>query len=169
MNDLIEKLLPAIGPEVTEKVQSQFGLSSEAADKVLPGVAELVIDGLSQQGGDSGSSSSDLLGTITSLARKGGADDNGTFIEQFFGGNLSTVVSSLAGKIGVDDGTSRGILQTVVPIVLSYFAKSAEQEGLSGLLSMFGGNSKDIAGDLLNNAGGVQGLIGKLGGFFRKG
>ena len=167
MNDLIEKLLPAIGPEVTEKVQSQFGLSPEAADKVLPGVAELVIDGLSQQGGDSGSS--DLLGTITSLARKGGAEDDGTFIEQFFGGNLSTVVSSLAGKIGVDDGTSRGILQAVVPIVLSYFAKSAEQEGLGGLLSMFGGNSKDIAGDLLNNAGGVQGLIGKLGGFFRKG
>ncbi len=167
MNDLIENMLSAVGPEISEKVRSQFGLSADVSEKVLPGVAELVTDTLAGRGEEA--DAGDLISTLTNLVEQDGAEQSDSLLEQFFGTGLSSAISGFAEKLGVDGDTSRGILQAVVPQVLSYFTESAGKEGLSGLLSLMGGRGGDIAEDLLKSAGGAQGLLGKLGGFFRKG
>lgn len=181
MSDLMSTLISSLGPEISQQVQSQFKLPAETSEQVLPAVADMMKSGLQEKAasGDIG----DLLGGLTSML--GGSDSSsggaGDLLGAMFGSNTSGMADGLAKKLGIDSNIANGILQMVVPMVMSFFSKESGSGssggGLADLVSMFTddknkksedkGEDKgmDDMGKTISQAGD---LLSKLGGLFGK-
>ncbi len=161
--DLLNDLLSKLGPKVTEQVSSQFGLSQESADKVLPSIAPAIASSLQDKLASGGQSAISEL-----MSGAAGGDGNGSLVSNLFGSQLDSITKNFAGQVGVDSGKAQGILGAVVPLVMSFITNKAGggAGNLASVLSSLGG-LKEMAGPVAGLAA-KSGLLGKLSGMFGK-
>jgi hypothetical protein len=170
MSDLMGTLISALGPEVSQQVQSQFKLPAETSEQVLPAITDLLQSGLQEKaesgdvsdllgglagmlGGNqdtgSGSGAEDLLGGLANMLGGGHSSGGGVgdIIGALFGSNISGMADGLAAKLGIDSNVAHGILQMVVPMVMSYFGKESGSGSTGGLGDLFSGDKTDDKGE----------------------
>ena len=199
MSDLMGTLISALGPEVSQQVQSQFKLPAETSEQVLPAITDLLQSGLQEKaesgdvsdllgglagmlGGNqdtgSGSGAEDLLGGLANMLGGGHSSGGGVgdIIGALFGSNISGMADGLAAKLGIDSNVAHGILQMVVPMVMSYFGKESGSGSTGGLGDLFSGDKTDDKGegedkgldDMGKTISQAGDLLSKLGGLFGK-
>ncbi|MEM1125429.1 MAG: DUF937 domain-containing protein [Bacteroidota bacterium] len=180
MHDLLAQLLKNVGPEATQAISAQFDVPAEKAEQALPTVAPALLSQFSSMLDQP----EQHVGTLMSLQKAfGGAQPEAPaggmnqLLESVLGDKMAPLLGQLSGVLGTSTGTSRGIVQSIFPMVLGYFNKeSAQGASIVGMLApLLGGNSdklKMLEG-LLNTTDGADDLLGTagkmLGGLFGKG
>ncbi len=131
MQNLLRQIIRNLGPVITDHVSSQFGISEDAAKKILPTIAPLVTFSLQEKTAQQ-SENSDILGDflerfrsnkpeVESFFNNGGVNE--TVLTDLFGSSLIRIIDNLANNLQVGYIQAQSILASVTAIVLTYIAK----------------------------------------------
>lgn len=155
LDQLQHQIINALGPQATQKVSQQFGLSEQKAEQVLPEVTPPLLGSLQgalQNPQNNASLLTSLAGTFLNSDQTPPSTDGG-LVQNLLGGQFGQLVSSLAGRFNIEPAKAQQIITGVAPMVLNYLGTRAHESE---------GNDLDALGSMLGVSGGVGGALGNL-------
>ncbi len=158
---ILDQVKNAVGGELTQK----FGLNDEEQKESVALAGSSVIDVFKEEVSK---------GNLTELMGLMHGDTNAA--SGVFKQVGAKYVSSLVGKLGVDEKIAQQISDYVIPVVVDTVGNKLKTEGASGIMSMV--NTSAVSGlfdtfkgglpdDAKEGLDGALGKLGGLGGFFK--
>jgi OmpA-OmpF porin, OOP family len=183
-SSILDGVLGMVTPEMKQALASRLGESPAAIQSGLGTAAAATLGGLVSKAGDgnflnqliglvSGSSGQTILSSLSTLGSSGptgGVSDLvNKFLPMVFGGQQNAVTSLLTQRTGLSSSAASGLLQTIVPLILGFFAKmhasgSLNTSSLASMLTAEGPNLQKYlpTGFLSNLFSGTSGVSGKV-------
>lgn len=166
-----------LGPQVRQMVSDKFGVDEAAAGQVLPQVASNTMFALKEAAENPVENASvllrlkDLLDGSNDAQRSDNLGGLAQLVPQLLGDRLGPLVSGLSGLLGKDEGTTKTIILSVVPMVLNFINGRDDQSPLETIFSVLGADQGILGtlGGLLGGSSEGGGLGGLLGGLGKKG
>lgn len=182
MQQLLDQLTQTLAPKLVGPLSQQLGLDASAASEAVPAVARPLLEGLRQKA----ESPEQNVGTLTSLyqyltndERPTSAEAAGTaepgdpaakLVDRLVGSNMDGFAAKVASQLGVEQGTARSVIMFVAPKIFAYLRGETQQNGFDGLirqvLGSAGGPKVEAVLKLVQGAGSLGDVTGKLGGLF---
>ena len=175
--NLLEIVKKQISGEILQKAAAFLGEDTSASQKALNAILPSVLGGVVNQS-TSISSATNLMNTLTtdghdgsifnSLSNllNGGSATQGLMaagdgiVKSLFGNKTSGIVDWIASYAGIKTGSASGLMSLVAPVVMGAIGKqiSGGQTGVSGLMSLLGGQTNFIKNALPAGLSSVLGL-----------
>ena len=175
--NLLEIVKKQISGEVLQKAAAFLGEDTSASQKALNAILPSLLGGVVNQS-TSISSATNLMNTLTtdnhdgsifnSLNNllNGGSATQGLMaagdgiVKSLFGNNTSGIVDWIASYAGMKTGSASGLMSLAAPVVMGAIGKqiSGGQTGVSGLMSLLGGQTNFIKNALPAGLSSVLGL-----------
>lgn len=175
--NLLEIVKKQISGEILQKAAAFLGEDTGASQKALYAILPSVLGGVVNQS-TSISSATNLMNTITtdghdgsifnSLSNllNGGSATQGLMsagdgiVKNLFGNKTSGIVDWIASYAGIKTGSASGLMSLIAPVVMGAIGKqiSGGQTGVSGLMSLLGGQTNFIKNALPAGLSSVLGL-----------
>jgi OOP family OmpA-OmpF porin len=160
MTSILDGVMAMVTPEMKQSIASRLGESPSAIQSGLGTAAAATLGGLVSKAGDSnflnqilslvsGSSGQNILSSLSNLGSSGPtgsiSDIVSRFLPMVFGGQQNQVTSLMSQRAGISSSAATGLLQSVVPLILGFFAKmhasgSLSTNSLGSMLSAEGPN-----------------------------
>ena len=160
MTSILDGVMAMVTPEMKQSIASRLGESPSAIQSGLGTAAAATLGGLVSKAGDSnflnqilslvsGSSGQNILSSLSNLGSSGPtgsiSDIVSRFLPMVFGGQQNLVTSLMSQRAGISSSAATGLLQSVVPLILGFFAKmhasgSLSTNALGSMLSAEGPN-----------------------------
>ncbi|MGB9433261.1 MAG: OmpA family protein [Candidatus Acidiferrum sp.] len=160
MTSILDGVLAMVTPEMKQSIASRLGESPTAIQSGLGTAAAATLGGLVSKAEDSnflnqilglvsGSSGQNILSSLSNLGSTGPtggmSDIVSKFLPMVFGGQQNQVTSLMSQRAGISSSAATGLLQTIVPLILGFFAKmhasgSLSTNSLSSMLTAEGPN-----------------------------
>lgn len=143
--NLIDLIKGKLGPSLTSQTAQNLGESESGISKAISGLLPAVLGGLANN-----SDNPSVLDAITQAGSSGivsnlnertqGNSWISTLLQTIFGGQLSTLINSVATYAGINSNTANSLLNTVTYATVGSVAKFAEDQnldrtGISNLLN----------------------------------
>lgn len=144
MNEMLINLLG--GNQLVDGITKQTGISQSEASSVL-GAALPALLGAMQKNSQTPQAAEGLLGALQSNKHDGSLvenisalfgqnnqnilSDGAGILGHLLGGNTQSVANNISSQTGVASGTVSTILQTLAPLLMSYFGKQVSQNNVS--------------------------------------
>ena len=173
MSNFIEELMGSIGGDVAKQLASTLNIDANAAQKMIPAVAPLILGGLKRQkdnfGGEQridhilnkyGSASvlNDLGGLFAGKAKESNADPR---LGGLLGDSGVQAASMLSNQFNLSGQSANKLITMLAPVILGALTKKRDTEGVgsSGIGALL---DQDGDGNILDDVAGF--LLGSLTG-----
>lgn len=145
-SSLIESILGMLRPEISQAIASRLGEPSQNVQNGLSGATAAILSALEKRSGDTdflsqvlilvgGASGQNILGNLHELAVNGPTGSTAELVNRFLKLVLGSQQDQLAGlvaqKSGLRVASGKGVLSTVAPLILGFFAKMASSGDLN--------------------------------------
>lgn len=186
---MLDSILDAVKGQVVSSIAEKTGLGASQAEQTIPLAGESITEGL--MGAVTGGNMDGILGMLQGAT--GGGEGGGLLNNMVFKGIAGNFIGKLTSQLGLDEGIAGTISSLALPMIMNKIGGAAQAHGdtdgidegsVLGALgldagSLLGGlagggaagdllgKAADMLGDSNTNSGG-GGLLGKLGGFFKK-
>ena len=185
---MLDSILDAVKGQVVSTIAEKTGLGTSQAEQTIPLAGESITEGL--MGAVTGGNMDGVLGMLQGAT---GGDSGGLLNNMIFKGIAGNFVGKLTSQLGLDEGIAGTISSLALPMIMNKIGGTVQAHGdtdgidegsVLGALgldagSLLGGlTGGGATGDLLGKAAGMlggndtkaggAGLLGKLGGFFKK-
>ena len=174
---LMDDLRKLVTPDILTRASALLGESESGTSRALGAVFPTMLAALADKSGDGGTMRQimDLLGDRAldsnvprnpasllagGLAKSPMTELGGRFLSTLFGGQTSTVASSLADYAGIKSSSASTLLGLAAPLVMSLLGDRVQRDGLgaTGLHNLLSAERADISSQVPASLGRLAGL-----------
>lgn len=188
---MLDSILDAVKGQVVSTIAEKTGLGASQAEQTIPLAGESITEGL--MGAVTGGNMDGILGMLQGAVGGNAGGNAGLMSNPLVKGIAGNFIGKMTNSLGLDEGIAGTISSLAIPMIMSKIGGAAQAHGdtdgidaesvmgalgldAGDLLSSLAGGgaagdllgkAADMLGDTKTNSGG-GGLLGKLGGFFKK-